>query len=111
MLFMTAVFATGCAPKMAPYLPDYATTHHYPAEQQTLQTDRPLLDVRYQYTLPVYTPIFFLKNARSSALQLFPCISNGFTGRLKSHRSCISSDYGSTFSPMTVVGPTGSAPP
>ncbi|MCB2170392.1 MAG: hypothetical protein KQI78_22225 [Deltaproteobacteria bacterium] len=72
MLFMTAVLATGCAPKIAPYLPDYATTHHYPAEQQTLQTDRPLLDVRYQYTLPVYTPIKEYQPPRPAAYPFPP---------------------------------------
>ena len=118
VLFMTAVFATGCAPKMAPYRPDYAATHHYPVDQQTLQTDRSLLDVRYQYTLPVYTPvrehrpppIFFLKNARSSALPPSLCLSNAFTGRLKQHQTCIFSDCGSTSSLMTVGRPTGSVP-
>jgi hypothetical protein len=76
MLFMTVVLATGCAPKMAPYLPDYTTTHHYPAEQQTLQTDRPLLDVRYQYTLPVYTPIREYRPPRSAA-HPFPPLQPG----------------------------------
>jgi hypothetical protein len=72
MLFMTAALATGCAPKMAPYLPDYATTHHYPAEPQALQTDRPLLDVRYQYTVPVYTPVREYRPPRSAACPLSP---------------------------------------
>ena len=76
MLFMTAVFATGCAPKMAPYLPDYATTHHYPAEPQALQTDRPLLDVRYQYTVPIYMPIREYQPPRSAAYP-FPPLQPG----------------------------------
>jgi len=76
ILFMTAALATGCAPKMAPYLPDYATTHHYPAEPQALQTDRPLLDVRYQYTVPVYTPVREYRPPRSAAYP-FPPLQPG----------------------------------
>jgi hypothetical protein len=57
MLFVAVMITTSCAPQMAPYLPDYTITHHYPADKQTLHIDQPLLDVCYRYTLPVYTPV------------------------------------------------------
>lgn len=74
VLFMAALLTTGCAPQMAPYLPDYATTHHYPAEQQTLRIDQPLLDVHYQYTLPVYTPVKEYQPPLSAAYPVSPLL-------------------------------------
>lgn len=59
MFFAALVLTGGCAPRWSPYWPDYTIRYDYAIGEKALQTDQPLLNVRYRFTLPVYTPAKF----------------------------------------------------
>ena len=56
-ILTAAILLSGCSPKWTPYVPDYDVHRYYSPGKQPLRAHQPLVDVRYQFTLPVYTPV------------------------------------------------------
>ncbi|MGD9330829.1 MAG: hypothetical protein PVJ53_05935 [Desulfobacterales bacterium] len=56
-LLAAVLLMAGCGPRLATYWPDYSSRYTYTADEKALPIDEPFLNVRYEYTLPVYTPV------------------------------------------------------